>query len=68
MAITNEDMIALEEDMGLRTVEAKRRYHKLQINILNELYEIVKGEDVKLLLVEETLAHQKRLDMLLSCE
>lgn len=61
MAITNEDMIELEEDMGLRTVEAKRRYHKLQINILNELYEIVKGEDVKLLLVEETLAHQKRL-------
>lgn len=61
MAITNEDMIELEEDMGLRTVEAKRRYHRLQINILNELYEIVKGEDVKLLLVEETLAHQKRL-------
>ena len=61
MAITNEDMIELEEDMGLRTVEAKRRYHKLQINILNELYEIVKGEDVKLLLIEETLAHQKRL-------
>lgn len=65
MAITNEDMIELEEDMGLRTVEAKRRYHKLQINILNELYEIVKGEDVKLLLVEEILAHQKRLVKLL---
>jgi len=67
-SVTIEDMIALEEELGMRTTQEKRRYHMLQINILKGMYDIVTGEDVKSKLDEELSSHQRRLDMLLSYE